>query len=121
MAMKSSAFLEYASASNFPALRVAGVTLYPESDEVFVGEHNVRCNRTQFGLLSALLADYCRTVPYERLMRTGSRRLTANEQNVLKVQLCHVRRLLRRHGAAIEIRNIYGQGYQARPQLKTGD
>jgi DNA-binding response OmpR family regulator len=117
MAMKSSAFLEYASAAQFQALHAAGVTLFPESDEVFVGSRNVRCNRTQFRLLSALLEDFCRTVSYERLMHTNGRPLSANEQNVLKVQLCHLRRLLRLHGAAIEIRNIYGYGYQARPQI----
>lgn len=116
--MQSSAFLEYAYASKFQMLRAADVMLYPESHEVFVRDHNVQCNRMQFRLLSVLLRDFCRTVPYERLVQTGGRSLTPSEKNVLKVQLCLVRRLLRRHGAALEIRNIYGYGYQARPRLE---
>ncbi|HXW51807.1 MAG TPA: winged helix-turn-helix domain-containing protein [Candidatus Acidoferrales bacterium] len=113
--MESSAFLAYAAESNFPVVRAAGVTLYPQSHEVFIGAHNVRCNRTQFRVLSALLGEFCRTVPYAQLMSTQSTTLAPNEQNLLKVEICHLRRLLRRHRAGIEIRNIYGQGYQARP------
>lgn len=113
--MKSDTWLEYAATSNFPCLSGGGVTLYPESHEVFVYGRNVHLSRTHFRFLAALLSDFCKTVPYARIMDIHDRPLTQAEQNLLKVQMFHLRKLLRRCDSHVEIRSVYGQGYQARP------
>ncbi len=115
MAMKSETWLEYAATSKFPCLSGGSVTLYPESHEVFVSGRNVHVSRTHFRFLAALLADFCKTVPYARIMHVDGRQLIQTEQNLLKVQMFHLRKLLKRYDAGLEIRNVYGQGYQARP------
>lgn len=113
--MKSETWLEYAATSKFPRLCGGSVLLYPESHEVFISGRNVHVSRTHFRFLAALLADFCKTVPYARIMGIGDRPLTQTEQNLLKVQMFHLRKLLKRHDSGLEIRNVYGQGYQARP------
>ncbi len=115
MAIDGDLWLQYASASNFTSLEAGELTLYPESHEVFIAQENVRCSRTQFRLLAKLLSEFCKTVSYEQMMETQGRPLSASEHNLLKVEVCNLRRLLRKHGARLEIRNVYGQGYQARP------
>jgi DNA-binding response OmpR family regulator len=113
--MKNQRWLEHAEASHFPYLSGADVTIYPESHELFIDGKNVRCSRTHFRFLTALLIDFCKTVPYHRLLGVKERLLSAREQNLLKVQMFYLRRLLRKRRAQLEIRNIYGTGYQARP------
>ena len=114
--MKSPQWLDYAVALGFEYVSGGNVTVYPESHELFIGGASVRCSRTHFKLLYLLLSNFCRTVRYERLLEVDDRALRPREQNLLKVQMFYLRRLLQRHGAQVEIRNIYGTGYQARPQ-----
>ena len=101
--------------ANFPRLQGGNVVVYPESLEVFVSSRNVRVTRTHLKFLTALLSNFCKTVSYERIMDVEGRPLTRAEQNLLKVQMFHLRRVLQRHNAGLEIRNVYGQGYQIRP------
>ena len=89
--------------------------MYPDSHELLIGEKHVRCNRSQLRILWRLLTDFCKTVPYADFFDTDGRELSAREQNLLHVQMCYVRRLLRANGARLRIRNVYGEGYQARP------
>lgn len=119
MSMSSESWPVADVVSGYQSVEGAGVTLYPQSQETFIAGRSIRCSRTHFRYLIALLANFCRTVPYERLLGNGGRELTAAEQNVLKVQMFHLRRLLEQHGAEIEIRNVYGRGYQARPKSRT--
>lgn len=118
MAIDSDSWLKHACEANFPALEAGGVTLYPESHEVFILGRNVQCSQTHLRYLAALLSDFCKTVTYEEMMATGGRPLTRGQLNLLKVQVCHLRALLREHGAQLEIRNVYGRGYQARPSRR---
>jgi DNA-binding response OmpR family regulator len=115
MAMKSESWLAYAMTSNFPCLSGGRVMLYPESHEAFFAGRNMHLSRTHFQFLTALLSNFCKTVPYSRLMHVEDRTLTHSEQNLLKVQMFHLRKLLSRHEAGLEIRNVYGRGYQIRP------
>jgi len=113
--MGSESWLNHATASQFPSLNGGNVVLYPDSHEVFISGRSTHMSRTHFGILSALLSEFCKTVPYSRILGTRGRALTPAEQNLLKVQMFHLRKLLRKRGARIEIRNVYGQGYQVRP------
>jgi DNA-binding response OmpR family regulator len=113
--MKSEAWLDYAATSNFPHLTGGSVMLYPESHEVFISGRNVRVSRTHFRFLTIMLSYFCKTVSYQLIMGIGDRSLTQAEQNLLKVQVFYLRRVLQRHDAHLEIRNVYGQGYQLRP------
>jgi DNA-binding response OmpR family regulator len=113
--MEIGTWLDYAAASKFPYVSGANVTVYPESHELFIAGKSVRCSRALLRLLTLLLLNFCRTVPYEQLMLTKSRRLNARRHNIMRVQVSDLRRLLRSHRAQLEIRNIYGAGYQARP------
>jgi DNA-binding response OmpR family regulator len=116
VAFDGDSWLQYASAGNFESIEAADVILYPQSHEVFIARKNVPCGQAHFHLLTILLSAFCKTVPYERMMPDREPRpLTPNELNLLKVQVCRLRRLLREHGARIDIRNVYGRGYQARP------
>jgi DNA-binding response OmpR family regulator len=114
-AMKSEAWLDYATTSHFPSLAGGNLVLFPESNEAFVAGRNIHVSRTHFRILSVLLSDFCKTVSYQRIMGVDGRPLTPAEQNLLKVQMFHLRKLLKRCDAHVEIRNVYGQGYQARP------
>lgn len=113
--MKSESWLEYAANSNFPRLSGGSVTLYPESHEVFISGQNVHLSKTHLRYLAVLLAQFCKTVSYVRIMDIEDRRLTQLEQNLLKVQMFNLRKLLKRYDSGLEIRNVYGQGYQVRP------
>ena len=112
-------WLDYAVASRFPYICAADVTIYPASHRLYIAGKPVHCTQTQLRFLSLLVSSFCITVPYERLMDVKGRALTAREHNLLKVQMCHVRKLLEEHACALAIRNIYGTGYQARP-VRTG-
>ena len=113
--MESRRWLEQAVAANFPTVSAANVTIYPRSHELFISGRNVRCTRSQLRVLRLLLSNFCTTVQYERLMGVKNRAVSVREQNCLKVTLFSLRRLLRAHQAQVEIRNVYGTGYQARP------
>jgi DNA-binding response OmpR family regulator len=113
--MESRRWLEYAVAAQFPAISAANVTIYPESHELFISDKNVRCSRSQLRLLAILLSNFCKTVPFERLLSANGRRISAREQNVLQVNVCNLRRMLQAHGGQLEIKNVYGTGYQAQP------
>ncbi len=113
--MKSESWLDYATTAHFSCLSAANVVLYPDSHEVFISGRSVHLSRAHFRMLAALLADFCKTVPYDRILDTHGRPLTPAEQNLLKVQMFHLRKILRRREAQLEVRNVYGQGYQARP------
>jgi DNA-binding response OmpR family regulator len=115
MAMKSESWLDYATASNFPCLTGGNVVLYFESHEVFISGRSVHLSRAHFRMLAVLLSEFCKTVSYYRILGTEPRPLTRAEQNLLKVQMFHLRKILRRREAHLEVRNVYGQGYQARP------
>lgn len=115
MAMKSESWLDYATTSNFPCLMGGNVVLYPESHEVYISGRSVHLSRAHFRMLAALLSDFCKTVSYYQILGTEPRTLTHAEQNLLKVQMFHLRKILRRREAQLEVRNVYGQGYQARP------
>lgn len=112
--MKTQEWLDYAAASKFRFYSGANVTIYPDSHELFISGKSVHCSRTHFRILSLLLENFCKTVLYEKLLGT-ERPLNGREQNVLKVQMFYLRRLLDGHGSQLEIRNVYGTGYQARP------
>jgi len=114
--MKNPQWLDYAAALNFEFVSGANVTIYPDSHELFIAGKSVRCSRTHFKLLRMLIGNFCRTVRYELLLGVEDRALQQREQNLLKVQMFYLRRLLDNHGAQLEIRNIYGTGYQARPR-----
>jgi DNA-binding response OmpR family regulator len=114
MAMRSESWLDHATTSQFPRLNAGNVVVYPESHEVFISGRSTHVSRTHWRILSALLSEFCKTVPFSRLLGTRGR-LTPAEHNLLKVQMFHLRKLLRNRGAQIEIRNVYGQGYQVRP------
>jgi DNA-binding response OmpR family regulator len=113
--VKSEIWLGHAMSSNFPCLQGGNVAVFPESNEVFIFGRNVHVTRTHLKFLTALLSNFCKTVSYERIMHVEGRQLTHAEQNLLKVQMFHLRRVLKRHKAGLEIRNVYGQGYQIRP------
>jgi DNA-binding response OmpR family regulator len=113
--MKPMSWLDYAVASRFPYICAADVTIYPASHRLYIADKAVHCTRTQLRLLSLLVSSFCVTVPYERLMDVKGRALTAREHNLLKVQMCHLRKLLEEHACTLAIRNIYGTGYQASP------
>jgi len=113
--MESRRWLEHAVAANFPTIARANVTIYPRSHELFISGRNVRCTRSQLRVLSALLLNFCKTVRYERLMGIRGRVVNAREQNCLKVAIFGLRRMLHAHQAHVEIRNVYGTGYQAQP------
>jgi DNA-binding response OmpR family regulator len=114
--MKSDLWLAHAASYNFSCLQAGDITLYPESHEIFIKGSSVQCSPTHFCFLEKLLADYCKTVSYERLMQTGGRALRPGERKVLLVQIYLLRRWLLKHNAHIEIRNVYARGYQARPR-----
>jgi DNA-binding response OmpR family regulator len=113
--MKHLSWLDFAVASRFPHIYAADVTIYPASHRLYIAGSAVHCTRTHLRLLSLLVSSFCVTVPYERLMNVRGRALRAPEHNLLKVQMCHLRKLLEEHDSALQIRNIYGTGYQARP------
>jgi DNA-binding response OmpR family regulator len=113
--MESRRWLAFAVAAQFPAISAANVTIYPESHELFISDRNVRCTRSQLRLLAILLSNFCKTVPFERLLSANGRRISAREQNVLQVNVCNLRRMLQAHGGQLEIKNVYGTGYQAQP------
>lgn len=113
--MKSESWLDYAETAHFPCLTGGNVVLYPESHELFISGRSVHLSRAHFRMLAALLSEFCRTVSYYRILGTEQRPLTHAEQNLLKVQMFHLRKILRRKEAHLEVRNVYGQGYQARP------
>ena len=117
--MKPMSWLDYAVASRFPYICAADVTIYPESHRLYVAGKAVHCTRAQLRLLSLLVSSFCVTVPYDRLMDVKGRTLTAREHNLLKVQMCHLRKLLEEHACALAICNIYGTGYQARPTRRS--
>jgi DNA-binding response OmpR family regulator len=117
--MKHMSWLDYAVASRFPYINAANVTIYPASHRLYIAGKAVHCTRTHLRLLSLLIAGFCVTVPYERLQDVRGRALTARQHNLLKVQVCHLRRLLDEHACGLEIRNIYGIGYQARPARRS--
>ena len=52
-------------------------------------------------------------------MGIKGRAVSMREQNCLKVAIFSLRRMLRAHQAQIEIRNVYGIGYQAQPTGET--
>ncbi len=114
--MKSPKWIDYAATLNFEFVSGANVTVYPESHELFIAGKSVRCSRTHFRLLHMLIANFCKTVRYEHLLSVEDRALLPREQNLLKVQMFYLRRMLDKHGSQLEIRNIYGTGYQARPR-----
>ena len=109
--MESRRWLDYAHDGGFTCTSAANVRIYPESHELTIGGMHVHCTHSQFCLLSTLLENFCRTVSYERL-GFGKRQASAN---LLAVQICYLRRLLRVNRAELVIRNVYGKGYQARP------
>lgn len=117
--MKPMSWLDYAVASRFPYICAADVTIYPASHRLYIAGKAAHCTRTHLRLLSLLVSDFCVTVAYERLMGVKGRALTFREHNLLKVQMCHLRKLLEEHACALAIRNIYGTGYQARPARRT--
>jgi DNA-binding response OmpR family regulator len=114
--MKNPRWIDYAAALNFEFVSGANVTIYPESHELYISGKSVRCSRTHFKLMHRLIANFCKTVRYEHLLGVDDRALEPREQNLLKVQMFYLRRLLDKHGSQLEIRNIYGTGYQARPR-----
>jgi DNA-binding response OmpR family regulator len=113
--MESRRWLEHAVAANFPTVSAANVTIYPRSHELFISGRNVRCTRSQLRMLAALLSNFCKTVRCERLMSIKGRTINVREQNSLKVAIFSLRAKLRTHHAGIDIRNVYGTGYQAQP------
>jgi DNA-binding winged helix-turn-helix (wHTH) protein len=115
--MESRRWLEHAVAANFPTVTAANVTVYPQSHELFISGRNVRCTRSQLRVLAALLSNFCTTVRYERLMRIKGRTINVREQNSLKVTIFSLRTMLRTNKAQVEIRNVYGTGYQAQPTV----
>ncbi|MBC5806444.1 MAG: hypothetical protein DLM53_11690 [Candidatus Eremiobacter antarcticus] len=102
--------------SNFPFVSGANVTVYPESHELLIAGKSVHCTPALFRLLTVLLKNYCATVSYNSLLDVGDRPLLAREQNLLKVQISYLRRLLKNSRAQLEIKNVYDTGYQARPR-----
>ena len=116
--MESRRWLEHAGAANFPAVLAENVTMYPRSHELFISGRNVRCTRSQLRVLSALLSNFCTTVRYERLMGIKGRAIGVREQNCLKVTIFSLRKMLHAYRALVEIRNVYGIGYQAQPTAK---
>jgi len=119
--MESRRWLKHAVAANFPTVTAANVTVYPQSHELFISGRNVRCTRSQLRVLSALLSNFCKTISYERLMCIRGRAINTREQNSLKVTIFSLRRILRAHQALIDIRNVYGTGYQAQPTGETAN
>jgi|GEM_PF-1495711 len=113
--MESRRWLEQAIAANFPTVSAANVTIYPRSHELFISGRNVRCTRSQLRVLSTLVSSFCTTVRYERLMGIKGRRINVREQNCLKVAIFSLRKMLRANKAHVEIKNVYGTGYQAQP------
>jgi DNA-binding response OmpR family regulator len=113
--MKSESWLDYAVSSKFPCLSGGNVVLYPQSHEIFIAGKNVRLSRTHFRFMTVLLSNFCKTVPCHRLIDTVEKELTAAEHNLVKVQMFHLRRVLKYQNAGLEIRNVYGHGYQIRP------
>ena len=112
--MEDARWLDYAVASRFRQVSAADVTVYPDSHELFIAGRNARCPRAQLQLLTILLAHFCQTVSYHELSSANGQGDLSH--NLLHVHLCYLRRLLRTHRAQLEIRNIYGTGYQARPK-----
>lgn len=113
--MIAQTWIDYARTYGLSPVRIGNVTIYSESHELFIGERYVPCALTSFYLLELLLSNVCKTVPRERLL--GSRRipLSSRELNRLRVQMFNLKRLLRIHGAQLEIRTVRRFGYQARP------
>ncbi len=114
--IKGQLWLAQAMLSNFPFVSGANVTVYPESHELLIAGKSVHCTPALFRLLTVLLKNYCATVSYNRLLDVQDRPLNAREQNLLKVQISYLRRLLKNNRAQLEIKNVYDTGYQARPR-----
>jgi DNA-binding response OmpR family regulator len=117
--MKQTSRLDPAVASRFAYVSAANVTIDRASQRLHIDGKPVHCTRTHLRLLTILVVSFCVTVPYERLMDLNGQTLCARQHNLLKVQMCHLRRLLEEHACAFEIRNIYGMGYQARPARRS--
>jgi DNA-binding response OmpR family regulator len=113
--MESRRWLEHAVAANFPTISAANVVIFPQSHELFIADRNVRCTRAELRVLSQLLLNFCTTVSYEQLLNTKTRAVRERELNSLKVTIFGLRKTLRAYGAQVEIRNVYGTGYQAQP------
>lgn len=107
--------IDYAQTFGLSSVRIGNVTLYPESHELFIGESYVPCALTSFYLLELLLSNICKTIPRERLLGLRRIPLSSRELNRLRVQMFNLKRLLRIHGAQLEIRTVRRFGYQARP------
>ena len=105
----------YAQSLGLSSLRACDVTIYPASHQLFIAEKNVPCTLTHLHFLEMLLSNLCKTVTRQQLMGAGDRPLLSYELNRLRVQMCSLKRLLRVHGAQIEVRTVYDFGYQARP------
>jgi DNA-binding response OmpR family regulator len=116
--MNALTWVDYAQTLSLSALKAANVTVYPESHELFIGERSVPCSFTLFYFLELLLSNFCKTVSHERLMRSPKCMLSSCERNRLRVQICYLKKLLRVHGAQLEIRTVRQLGYQARPIAK---
>lgn len=110
-------WLGHAADLDIEYLSAANVLIFPESHELIIAGESVHCSRKQFRFLLLLISNFCRTVTRERLLDAKKMPLRRREQNLLKVQMFHLRRLLKQHGAQLEIRNVPGRGYQARPQV----
>jgi DNA-binding response OmpR family regulator len=113
--MNAASWLDYAQTVKLSTLKAGNVTVYPESNELFIGERNVSCSLTLFCFLEVLLSNLCKTVSHEQLVRSPKPTLSSCEHNRLRVQICYLKRLLRVHGAQLEIRTVRQIGYQARP------
>jgi DNA-binding response OmpR family regulator len=113
--MENRLWMDVANGQNFPYISRANVAVYPESHELCVAGRSVRCTRAHLRMLTLLLSNFCKTVTCEELLGVRARALNAREHNILKVQVHYLRRMLKGHRAQMEIRNIHGVGYQARP------
>jgi DNA-binding response OmpR family regulator len=113
--MTALTWVDYAQTFGLSSLTAGNVTIYPESHQLFIGERSVPCALTLFYFLELLLSNVCKTVSRERLIRSSNVRLSSCELNRLRVQMCYLKRLLRIHGAQLEIRTVRQLGYQVRP------
>jgi two-component system, OmpR family, response regulator MprA len=96
------------------ALRLADLTLDPETREVRRGARSVRLTRTEFSLLELLLRNQRRVLSRERILEEVWGYDFPTTANSLEVYVGYLRRKTEPEGEARLIHTVRGVGYVAR-------
>ena len=93
-------------------LRVGNVVLDPRGREVRVDDEPIALSRRELALLELLMRRARHVMPRSAIEETLYGFDEALASNTIEVHVHHLRRLLQRHGATVQIETRRGIGYR---------